>query len=286
MKFITLFETQCSLNSNYLYDTLMKNVEATDFVFVPKAYGSANKNTQITALNKILSIKSSAKLWIGTPGITSANYTSLPSLTTMKNFINDVYNGLSNKNAVAGIYYNQESIYGSMTYSTNIVSGTQPGNKQVKLMSDVKSSLNAIIGTNQMLWIPYYGYGSNAATIIKNIGYVADTTTIFKYVCLQPHYLFEPDLSPNNLLGVQYSVKNNKICYRDGVAVISSPISGKPTIGFEMEYTPESGYSSRYQEYVNTFNSYKSKPHGFYWQTSSATSNEFTTIMNTINAFL
>lgn len=93
MKFITLFETQCSLNSSYLYDTLMKNVEATDFVFVTKAYGSANKNTQITALNKILSVKSSAKLWIGTPGITSANYSSLPSLTTMKNFISDVYNG-------------------------------------------------------------------------------------------------------------------------------------------------------------------------------------------------
>lgn len=203
----------------------------------------------------------------------------------MKGFISDVYNGLSKKSAVAGVYYNQESIYGTMTYSNNIISGTQPGNKQVKLMSDVKNSLTSIIGTNQMLWIPYYGYGTNAGTIIKNIGYVADTTTIFKYVCLQPHYLFDPDKSPNNLKEVQYSANNNKICYRDGVAVISSSVSDKPIIGFEMEYAPGTSYSSRYDEYVSTFNSSKSKPHGFYWQTSSANLSEFNKIKDIMNEF-
>lgn len=286
MKFITLFETQCGINENYVYNTLMKNVDATDFVFSPKPYGTANKYTQITALNKILSVKSTAKLWIGTPGITYNNYKTLPSMATMKNYISDVYNGLNNKQAVAGLYYNQEAIYGDLAYITNLANGTKDGNKQVKLMTDVKGILKNIIGTTQMLWIPYYGYGDNAAEVIKKVGYVADTTTIFKYVCLQPHYLFEPEKSPNNLLGVQYSVKNNKICYRNGVAVISSPVSGKATIGFEMEYKPGSGFEDRYTEYVSTFSSYKSKPHGFYWETSSGTESEYIKIHNVINEFL
>lgn len=42
-----------------------------------------------------------------------------------------------------------------------------------------------------MLWIPYYGYGSNDNATINSIGYVANKTNIFDYVLLQSHYYFQ-----------------------------------------------------------------------------------------------
>ncbi len=50
MKFITFFETQYDQNEantscyDCVYTVLMQNVEATDFVFAPNAYGEANVN--------------------------------------------------------------------------------------------------------------------------------------------------------------------------------------------------------------------------------------------------
>ncbi len=283
MKFITIFETQYSFNSRDDYKKFIQNVEATDFVFVPKAYGSANKNIQIEMLNKITSLRSNAKIWIGTPGIDSKNYTGLPSLTTMKNFIQDVYKGLRNPSAVAGVYYNQESIYGDMNY--NASNNSDFNNKEIRLMHDVKNMISSIIGKNTMIWIPYYGYGTNAATIIKKVGHVADKTNLFKYVFLQPHYLFEPEKSPNNLLGVQYSVRNNRVCYRDGAPAVSSTTSGKATIGFEMEYSYKHQNEHLYQEYKNTFSSYKNQPCGFYWEDKSGSPTACEKIKDTINEF-
>lgn len=294
MKFLTFTELQHDQEYvNDIYSNLFKVTEATDVIYIPNAYLYANVNKQIDVLNSILAVNPNIKIWIGTPGITSENFTTPPSLATMEAFIKDTYNALSNPNAVEGVYFNQEAIYGDLTYG-NMLNGSLPGDKQVQLMNNTKNMLNGIIGKNNMLWVPYYGFGDDPATIIKNLGYVADTLSIFTYVCVQPHYAFDPTVE-SNLNGVKYSVENNRICYRDGVPVISSPVAGKPTIGYEMEYshntcTPE--IEDRYQAYVDTFNTLKSKPMGFYWDVTICSTeeinyaDEITVVNNTINSFL
>ena len=113
-------------------------------------------------------------------------------------------------------------------------------------------------------WCPYYGVGTDAATIIKKIGHVADKVQIFDYVILQPQVIFNPDGTKGNLDGVRYSVNRYKVCYRNDVYVIASKVS-TTEIGYEMEYVPDR--TSLFNDYKTAFAAYKNKPSMFYWQT-------------------
>lgn len=111
-------------------------------------------------------------------------------------------------------------------------------------MSEVKTYVkNGSIKGKQLLWIPYYGMGTNAAKIIMDMGYAADKVQIFDYYIIQPGYLFNPSEWPGNFDGICASMCQNKVCYRDGVAVIASKVSTSK-IGFELEY--DSRYVSNY----------------------------------------
>ncbi|RKJ73044.1 DUF4855 domain-containing protein [Butyricicoccus sp. 1XD8-22] len=268
MKFITFFHTQygsSSLNWTNLYNTV-----ATDFVFIPPSYAASYPSSHSTemaaAIKKLIDGRSgkTTNIWIGTPGITSANFSIGYTSSNLTTFLKAVYNALGStyQAKVAGAYMNQEAFYGDMDYN-NPLGGSKPANKQLKIMSEIKTYVkNGNIKGKQLLWIPYYGKGTNAAKIIKDIGYAADKVQIFDYCIMQPGYLFNPSECPGNFDGICASMRQNKVCYRDGVAVIASKVS-TTKIGFEMEY--DSRYVNNYQAYVNAFSSYRSYPYGFYW---------------------
>jgi hypothetical protein len=275
IKFITVFETQYGLDKKLLYD-MLANVKATDYVFIPKAYGNANYKKIASMINSLLEKKPTAKVWIGTPGINSTNFTSLPSVNTIINFITDIQKSIyGSQGVISGVYYNQEAMYGTPDQI----------NKQIHLMQEVKKKIYRLLGTDRMLWIPYYGVGRNAASIIKNIALVADGYDIFNYVILQPHYLFEPKESKGNFKGITYSIKKNRICYRNGIPAYFGKVRGSRKIGFEMEYSPNPTYYCNYKDYCNTFCSMTDIPYGYYWQTYQGSTKEYATIKAELNMF-
>jgi hypothetical protein len=277
-KMLTLTVGQCDTFTDTEY-TALGNSKATDFVIIPGSagtYGGTESGYKtnlapkvINIINKILAKRSTAKIWIGTPGIDSNNYTTYAgtSATPFYNYITYVRNQIgTTKWANVNVYMNEEAVYGTVDYN-NIT-----GNSTIKLMNDLSYKVRSVLG-KKFLWIPY-GYASDvnkAATIIKNIGYVSDKYTIFDYVIIQPHYYFDSTCQAG-LNSVYYSVKNQKVCYANNVAVLSTKGSST-VIGAEMEFNwkivPPNSYSdyqARYNQYVSKFSEFKgSYPFAFYW---------------------
>ena len=139
MNFLTVFETQWQTSNHSELSLLFKEIKVDNFVFVPQKYGFANKFYQIEALNEITRLRPDAKIWIGTPGINSGNFKELPSLKTMTTYLKDIYNALTHPKQVAGIYYNQESLYGDIIYATNTNTFITM-NPQVTLMQKTKQA--------------------------------------------------------------------------------------------------------------------------------------------------
>lgn len=274
MKGVCIFESQYGNNPDWSY---IAACDATDFVFIPNDHPLSNSD----AANMAAKIKAfltarngkTANIWIGTPGITAYNAWSSYEADDLTDFLQTVYDDLDpdEQNKVAGAYMNQERIYGGMDYN-NVLNGSQQGNKQIRIMNQIRNYVKSgkIHGT-KFMWCPYYGHGSDAATIIKEIGHVADKVQIFDYVILQPHTMFDPNASTGNLNGVKYSVSANKVCYRDNVNVIPSKVSSTQ-IGYEMEYATRFSYSTAvFNDYKDTFSSCKNKPCLFYWEGNNAT---------------
>jgi hypothetical protein len=276
MKGICIFAGQANTFTDDDWQALA-NSAVTDFIVIPKDAGQYGANetgykTQlgifmVNVINQLVTRKSTAKIWIGTPGLSSLNYTtassSLDPIYNYLNFVRDqVGTSIWNTN-IGGIYMNMESIYGTVDY-TNILA-----NPCIKLMSDLSSRIHNNLKT-KFLWIPYYGYGSNPDEIIKRMAYVTNKSTIFDYVVIQPHYYFDESVAVN-LSGVKHSISKQAICYRDGLVVI--PKLSKTVIGAEMELSwrvvPPNNYTdflNRYNEYVSSFAEFKGTyPIIFYW---------------------
>lgn len=255
---------------------LVNNTNVTDFILIPDSASVYNNNENnyktilapkvVELVNKIIAKRSNAKIWIGTPGITSANYgIASTSLNPFYNYITTIQSSLGStkwSNNIQGIYMNCESIYGTVNYSNLL------GNAVIKLMNDLSYRVHSYL-YKKFIWAPYYGYGSNAATIIKNIGYVANTTNIYDFILIQPHYYFDSTVK-SNLDGVYYSVQKQSVCYRDGVIVV--PKTSSTVIGIDMEGDwhlryPSSypDYKARYDEQVNKFSEFRGQiPFTFY----------------------
>ncbi len=261
MKALLIFSSQYG-NTSYNWSNVYA-CDAEDFVFTPIGSSNIDEQSMATAIDKLVAGRTkTTNIWIGTQSIHSGNFGSFTSASTVTTYLANVYKKLStaSKAKVKGAYMNQESFYTPSLNYTNFASNTE-----VKTMIGIKDWVKSgNLGTNGkgFLWIPYYGYGTNAATIIKNIAYAADSVQIFDYCILQPHYFFEPSTAPGNLAGVKYSIDANKVCYRDGVKVIANKVSST-VIGFEMEYQT-SVSEARYKEYTDTFANSKSKQQAFY----------------------
>lgn len=276
IKGICIFAGQAETFTNEDWQALA-NSPLTDFIIIPKdisTYGGteAGYKSQLAPFmanvaNQIITRKNTAKVWIGTPGLSSTNFNLAASnLQPFYNYLDQVRTLLGNStwsNNIGGVYMNMESIYGTVDYS-NIT-----GNSCIKLMNDLSNLVHTNLNT-KFLWIPYYGYGSNPDEIIKRMAYVSNKSTIFDYVVIQPHYYFDGSVGIN-LIGVKSCVKNQAISYRDGSIV--TPKASKTMIGAEMELdwhiVAPNNYSanlSRYTEYVTSFGQYKGTyPIIFYW---------------------
>ena len=252
----------------------------TDFIIIPKdaaSYGSneAGYKSQlgvfmVKVINQLITHKSTAKIWIGTPGISSVNYSIANSnLDPIYNYLNYVRDQVGTSvwaNNIGGVYMNEESVYGPVDYN-NI-----NANPCIKLMNDLSTRVHNNLNT-KFLWIPYYGYGSDPAEIIKRIAYVTSKSTIFDYVVIQPHYYFDGSVA-SNLTGVKYCISKQSVSYRDGLEV--TPKVSKTVIGPEMELdwhiVPPNNYSDyldRFDKYAATFGEFKGAyPIIFYWDGS------------------
>ena len=277
MKGMCLFLTQTSSFTDANWNQVA-NSHANNFVIVPQiasTYGSTESGykTQlaplvINVINKLIAKNSAVQIWIGTPGIDSGNCgIESTSLDPFYNYITYVQAQIGTtkwSNNIKGVYMNEEAVYGTVNYSDLMANAT------IKLMNDLSYRVRTT-SSKKFLWIPYYGYGADAATTIKNIGYVADQSTIFDYAIIQPHYYFDSTVQAN-LNGVYYSVTDNKVDYRDGVAVITT--KGSSTIiGVEMEFDWQIVNPNNYAQYVGYYNEYVTKytsllgshAFSFYW---------------------
>ena len=290
MKGICIFAGQSDAFTDADWQALA-NSPLTDFIIIPKdasAYGSgeAGYKSQLApfmanVVNQLVSSKNSAKIWIGTPGLSSLNYNlAASSLEPIYNYLDQVRSLVGTTtwaNNVGGIYMNMEAIYGTVNYSDLTT------NPCIKLMSDLSARVHSNLKT-KFLWIPYYGYGSNPDEIIRRIGFVANKSTIFDYVVIQPHYYFDETVGVN-LAGVKHCIVNQAVSYRDGTVV--TPKASKTVIGPEMELSwkivPPNNYVDfvgRYNGYVASFAEFKgSYPIIFYWD--GALQNALTSRINT-----
>ena len=128
-----------------------------------------------TAIEKLINLRpgKTTNILIGTPSIHSTNAWSGYTAAQLTQFVKNVYARLSTtaRSKIAGVYMNQESIYGNMDYN-NVLGGTLDANNQIKIMKQVRDFVKtgAVHGT-KFMWCPYYGYGSNAATKVTSMVY-------------------------------------------------------------------------------------------------------------------
>ncbi|QNK56985.1 DUF4855 domain-containing protein [Paenibacillus sp. PAMC21692] len=252
----------------------------TDFVLLGGSYqvyqdSESSYKTQLAVsmantASLIIQRSSLARIWIGTPGLDSTTPTSSfgTRLTPFKNYLAEVKTlmGATNwNNNIQGIYMNGEAIYPAVNYANLLA------NPQIALYKNLSTYIHDTLG-KEFLWIPYYGYGANAAEIIKRIGYVTNSTfggeSIFDIVLLQPHYYFDSTVQ-SNLNGVKHSVNNQAISYRDNVIVTPRGTGATVRIGIEMEidtnYASNTAYQGRYAEYVSAFSTYLgAQPFAYY----------------------
>jgi hypothetical protein len=239
--------------------------------------GAYSYQTLINAINSTVntiqsSNKAGTKLYIATPGL---NSTSVPFSTiypTIRDFLTNLKNSMgSNWNYVEGIYFNLEEMYtipvGGTFDFTNLMN-----NPTVKLANDLAYFTRTTLG-KKFIWAPIYSNAESiAAANIKKVGYVTNKTNIFDMVLLQPNYYFNGTCSycqapSTNLNGVERSIYNNYVTYRDGVPVVTRT-NWQAEIGVQMEIDGKyywgmtnppisaSTFQSRYEEYKNKFKSY------------------------------
>lgn len=312
MKAITLAFSQCvkyengslSVKSDAEFDWSILNTNINGVVILPYFKESANASEQWWDINryglqyssmatlmanvvlKIHNTNSALDIWIGTPEIDSSSYASATSancLNPFTNYISAVQTNVGNSiwnNRVKGVYYAQESIYGSVDYMN------LNNNAQIRLMNDFAYRVHTNFGKD-LLWIPYYGYGTNAqaSDIIKKIGYIANTKPIFNCVVMQPHYEnFGIEPGPiSNITAIKYSVENQTVVYRNNVQVVSRSSSATAVIGAELEYNEWKYGESRIDTYIEYFSTFSgNRPLIFYWQGNMSNTSNTKSKINTI----
>lgn len=255
--------------------------DVTDYVFIPlelsryldsgkeaemthaEYYDAENeKNAQemVVAIEALLARNQNAQIWVGTPGVTSNNFSSTANdPEIILDFVTRVRRKLTSAvwhDNIAGIYINQESIY------------TDDYKPQVDKMKEVVAGFRKLNPDKKALWAPYFDMEEGAVDLAKKIAEVANIPNMFDYIAIQPGYFFfattENGLDANatanrkeNVDAIKNSAENNYVVGYDGKPVISNTSTAK--IGIEME--PQSSYFStsratrnesieRYTEYL------------------------------------
>lgn len=214
--------------------------DVSDYVILDVTSSKPSASEVLSVAKAIYQRKSEARFWIGTPKYdmnTQPVYNFIKgSIEEIKNvFMADTTGRTIWNNCVKGVYLNMERIYDKITYSASV---DQNNTKSFLIAKNLSNYVHNTLDLN-LLWIPYYGYGSDPETVIKDLAYMVARTNIFDIVIIQPRYYFDDDFTPDNVLvknldAVKYSVNCNNICYRDGNEVFTRTCYNAK-VGFEME---------------------------------------------------
>ncbi len=278
----------------------LSNVKEYGITELVNPDGTLNENAANICINemyifikKLLELKHDVNLWIGTPEIHHKNYSSMLNtiggvsnvLNGYKAYVQKLKKTLGDnvwKNNIIGIYYNQESFYGTGNANTMLTDSTTDFYRQYKLINDFSYYIHNELGENNnksLIWIPYLvtsGSEDDQAAKFKEIGTMINKTTCFDCVYVQPHlgvlyntykgtvFYTSDDKKNNNIekdprecyeeekksgilniSAIRNSMNDNIMRYRNGV-VVNSDIQnyvGNCLIGAEYEYN-ENGESS------------------------------------------
>ena len=203
-------------------------------------------------------------------------------------------------NNVRGFYWATESIGWSAAFTS--AASNNFGNPHVMLMDTMSDLIKGTYG-KEFMWMPYTtttaGVGLDKNDV--RMGYVANKTTIFDYILLQPGYYWDTE-KLECLRRVTASATNNKVyfynankTYTNSNVVGGSKVSGAADIGVVMEISDEivygssshdaSFYNDTYYEYTLKYNSLKTRvPIVFY--AGAAGSLMEPTVFNYVKNFL
>lgn len=286
-KMATLFFSQLNSMSSARQTKLMQS-GITDLVIIPydvstgvNIWNIANITTsrEQNLINELKSVintyrskKTSVKFWIGLPGIDSNCFGQISTnRTTAGNTTYQLFKRIidalltSHGSYISGVYYNQETIYGSYNNgSDSFPYNSLTSDIQVWLMNEIAYYVRSVKG-KATLWIPVYAVNNPTYlpyyVQIKRNAHIIDKSTCFDCACLQPSYMKYP--GENNFAGICKSIDMQYVCDREGNRETTNPRIGTCAIGGEFEYR---GNNENFEIYTRNFQKYiGSKPMVFYW---------------------
>lgn len=254
-------------------------------------------DAQVSLAKRIIAADSSATIWFCFPmiGYFPCALTYEEPFEDYANYIKGQMTSSTWRNNVRGFYWATESIGWSADFTSN--ASNNFNNPHVMLMDAMGDLVKGTYG-KEFMWMPYTtttaGVGLDKNDV--RMGYVANKTTIFDYILLQPGF-YRHDDRVECLRRVAASATNNKVyyysassSYTNSTVVGGSKVSGAADIGVVMEIdndivSSDSTYNDRYYEYTLKFNPIKtSVPIVFYAGARPSLMN--TTVFNYVKTFL
>lgn len=259
-------------------------------------------DAQIELANRLIAENSSVSIWFSFPFVAYFPC-ALEYVDPFTDYANYIKNGMATRkwnNNVRGFYWATESIGWSAAFTS--AASNNFGNPHVMLMDTMSDLIKGTYG-KEFMWMPYTtttaGVGLDKNDV--RMGYVANKTTIFDYILLQPGYYWDTE-KLECLRRVTASATNNKVyfysankTYPNSNVVGGSKVSGAADIGVVMEISDEivygssshdaSFYNDTYYEYTLKYNSLKTRvPIVFY--AGAAGSLMEPTVFNYVKNFL
>lgn len=197
--------------------------------------------------NQICKEQTSAQIWIGLPMFlgSAQPVASLYQECYYKKIMLKVqelagkapYANVSWANNIAGFYFGQEDLHPYYTPFTKNSPSNNFGNPVVSCMSYLAGKAKTELG-KKFMWIPYYNpKGTDPSTDSGiRVAYIANQTTIFDYIILQPTY-FIASSNQQNLYMIRDSVRKQQATYSNSLVGYSTLLkSGRAELGPEMEF--------------------------------------------------
>lgn len=301
-----------NMNTSYIFSGTNKNTLISNYSSILARYASnASTNcnlkvladAQVELAERIIDASSSATIWFSFPFISfypcALEYEE--PFTDYANYIKSQMSTSDWNRNVRGFYWATEEIGWSATFTSS--SANNFGNPHVMLMDAMSDLVKGSYG-KEFLWMPYMettaGVGLDKNDV--RVGYVANRSTIFDYILLQPGYYFNGNDKLECLRRSTACATNNKVyfysasnSYTNSNVVGGSKVSGAADIGVVMEINdaivygddshPASFYNDTYYECTLKFNPIKSQvPIIFY--AGARDSLMQTTVFNYIKNFL
>ena len=300
------------MNESYVFHGTSKSALVTSYGNMLDDYASSAAtycnlqvlaDAQVELAQRLISEDSSVSIWFCFPVIAyfpcALEYED--AFTDYVNYIKNEMTSSTWRNNVRGFYWATETVGWSATFTSNASSNF--GNPHVMLMDAMGDLVKGTYG-KEFMWMPYTtttaGVGLDKNDV--RMGYVANRSTIFDYVLLQPGYYWDTN-DVECLRRVAASATNNKVynysassSYTNSTVVGGGKVSGAADIGVVMEIDDKivngseehaaSYYNNTYYEYTLKFGSIKSNvPIVFYAGAQPSLMNH-TVVFNYVKNFL